>query len=278
MNKYYEKFIKDNEDIFLLVANKFAETGSLRKMMLGHPINQRLKLDFDKKNEAIIELNSNTVLVTIGLKDTHVTILWSLDKENISYNELNKFDINSFFKKPSNIIFRNESEIILSNQKKETSIINLNEAIIFERTVVSKLQLDSNNTTLSIRYTSKTDGKKYEGSHEFTLDSNLNTEHTTKGRYKDQNVENEFLILTKLKEIKEKFNYIEDITDYLFLGKEIPSEIEDILPLSIDMDKEYLKVHKDYKINIDDFRNEYLKIKEKQDLKVKNRMKTHAKY
>lgn len=272
MNKYYQKFIKDNEDIFLLVAKKFAETGSLRKMILGHPINQRLKLDFDKRNEAIIELNSNTILVTIGLKDTHVTILWNLDKENISYNELNKFDINSFFKKPSNIIFRNESEINLS------SIINLNEAIVFERTVVSKLKLDRNNTTLSIRYTSKTDGKNYEGSHEFTLDSNLNTEHTTKGRYKDQNVENEFLILTKLKEIKEKFNYIEDITDYLFLGKEIASEIEDILPLSIDMDKEYLNVHKDYKINIDDFRNEYLKIKEKQDLKAKNRMKTHEKH
>lgn len=270
MNKYYEKFIKDNEDIFLLVANKFAETGSLRKMILGHPINQRLKLDFDKRTEAIIELNSNTVLVTIGLKDTHVTILWNLDKKNISYNEINKFDINSFFKIPS--------EINLSNQEKETSIIQLNEGCLFERTAVSKLKLDRNNTTLSIRYTSKTDGKNYEGSHEFTLDSNLNTEHTTKGRYKDQNVENEFLILTKLKEIKEKFNYIEDITDYLFLGKEIASEIEDILPLSIDMDKEYLNVHKDYKINIDSFRNEYLKIKEKQDLKAKNRMKTHEKH
>lgn len=262
MNKYYEKFIKDNEDIFLLVAKKFSETGSLRKMVLGNPQNQRLKLEFEKQYEAMIELNSNRILATVGLKETHATILWVLDKENISYNEINNFDINSFFKKPS--------EINLSKQESETKIIQLSEDTFFKRTALSRLKIESGNITLGIRYTSKTEEENYEGTHDFILDSNLNTQHITKGRRKDPNVENEFLILKKLKEIKENFNYIEDITDYLFLGKKIPNEIEDILPLSIDIDKECLDLHKDYKININDFRNEYLKIKQKAENKINN--------
>lgn len=265
MNKYYEKFIKDNEEIFLLVANKVSTTGSMRQMLNGTPINQRLNLDIDRKYHSIIEVNPNRILLTLSLRNTYTTISWQLDKDNMTYQEKMNFNAVDFFKRPI--------EINLSSQERETKTIQLSEGIIFERIAVSKLKLESNSTTLSIKYSSKTEGKRYEGTHQFILDSNLNTEHVTKGSNKDPNVENEFLILTKLKDIKENFNYIEDITDYLFLGKKIPSEIEDILPLSIDMDKDYLNLHKDYTINIDDLRNEYLKIKEKKDLKIKNRMK-----
>lgn len=237
--KYYNQFINNNKDLLNLIENKIKQSGFKNLFFMNKISNERITVDINKRNTITIDISKNNITANIKLEENSIAIYWN--KEKIK-------DEKTFFVNPVLIeMWKTEKE----TEEKRSYI-------------KSKIFLKKEESQIEIRYVSH-NTTRYENRYRIMFDSNFNIKETdySMKSYQDENIEIKFEVLRKIKDMVQ----IEEVADYLLLGKNISKETEEILSLANDINSNLLKIDGILQINTNSFNEEYLKETENYILK-----------
>lgn len=235
--KYYNQFINNNKGLLNLIENEIKKSGFKNLFFMNKISNERITVDINKRNTITIDISKNNITANIKLEENSIAIYWN--KEKIK-------DEKTFFVNP----------VLIEMWKTEKE-----EKISYIR---PKIFLKKEESQIEIRYVSHNTAR-HENRYRIMFDLNFNIKETdySMKRYQDENIEIKFEVLRKIKEMVQ----IEEIADYLLLGKNISKETEEILSLANDINSNLLKLDGILQINTNSFSGEYLKQTENYILK-----------
>lgn len=245
MTTYYFDYIEKNEKLLSDIYQRLSEKGLLEiyqnnESKYGAHFTHEEKIKINDEYNIDIRVDNLTILATVNLKDTTSLICW--DKWSAIFGKEEPVTDFNFFKEPYFIQVKKSVEQIQNLQTPEEDIVK-----------VMFYQFKHDDTYIQLTV----DAEGYSNEYVFAFDFyNEIAEDSSKNPVRNKTVEYNYEFLRQLKDFPNVNDYIEEITDYIFIGKELSQETRDIMYLCSDINKEMIDNFELLKIDINDFSKE----------------------
>lgn len=234
MNKYYEMFLKYNNKIMLEIFDSFEKNNILRKINNKDTFIE--KIDIGSGCYAEMKVDGFHFTVNVNLKNYEIDFYFNdgdIYNELISFEDFkNKYYIKINKKKPEN---SKASKIIYFISKDYSAITYSMKDKSFSSVIPKTLASFSNADIVDIIKNEQVDNLI------------LNSKNTS--------------FFTSLRSIPNFKDISEEITDFIFIGKEISKETKDLINLSSDITPEMIAGCKELIFNIKDVNEEIYKLR-----------------
>lgn len=240
MTDYYYNYIEKNENLLSIIYDFLNKKEIIKKYHESQGRYSHLGIEenilINKDYKINIQV-SNVIMATISLKENKSIIVWNKWSEPFAEEEpITKFE---HFRKPYFI-----------------QVMKINKIINNDTEINFLYQLKHDDTFIN----AKVKNISYENDYVFALDYyNEFSEDSEKNKERNE-IEYNYNFLRNLKYFPKLNDYIQEIADYILIGKELSQGTKDLMLLYSDINEKMISDFEVLRFNMNDFNYEVNKI------------------